>query len=296
MLQRIREGRSPFSADKNHLHHKLLALGFDHHEAVFAIYAVQASLFVVAWFVRYESDLVILLLYAAFAATALGALLLAERRGWKLRHAAQARPAELSPLARWIVWLRAPHRLPAWSVATAGAGGLLYALAVAVIARDVPTDVALLAAGLAVLLGITVSLREPPAVVTWMQQAAVYVAVVVFVYLDVRAPIAGPAASALVGAYFGVLAGCIVIAFRTDAARRFQITPLDLLVIFVALALPILPGAVVATRSLGLSALILLALFYAAELCFNRSASMRRAVLLGSCLALGLVAARGLAG
>ena len=27
MVQRIGEGRSPFSADKNHIHHKLLALG-----------------------------------------------------------------------------------------------------------------------------------------------------------------------------------------------------------------------------------------------------------------------------
>ncbi len=34
MARRIREGRSPFSADRNHLHHKLLGLGFDHHEAV----------------------------------------------------------------------------------------------------------------------------------------------------------------------------------------------------------------------------------------------------------------------
>ncbi|MGH9563508.1 MAG: MraY family glycosyltransferase [Terracidiphilus sp.] len=31
MVQRIVEGRSPFSPDKNHIHHKLLKLGFDHH-------------------------------------------------------------------------------------------------------------------------------------------------------------------------------------------------------------------------------------------------------------------------
>jgi UDP-GlcNAc:undecaprenyl-phosphate GlcNAc-1-phosphate transferase len=292
MLQRLREGRSPFAADKNHLHHKLLGLRFDHHEAVFVIYEVQALLFLAAWFMRYESDLMILLLYAAFAAMALGALVVAERRGWKVRHAAVAQAAALSPLARWIVWLREPRRLPAWSVAVAGAGGLLYALAVALLARDVPADVAILAGGLAVLLGLSVAVRDPPTIVTWMQQAAVYVAIVAIVFLDFRAPVAGPAAGVAVGTYFALLAGCIIVAFRTDLARRFQITPLDLLVIFVALALPTLPGAVVGARSLGLSALILLVLFYAAELCFNRSAFLRRAVLLGCCLALGLVAIR----
>ena len=50
MVQRISEGRSPFSADRNHIHHKLLALGFGHHEAVMVIYAIQAALFVLAGF------------------------------------------------------------------------------------------------------------------------------------------------------------------------------------------------------------------------------------------------------
>src|SRR5260370_138114 len=60
MAQRIGEGRSPFSPDKNHIHHKLLALGFGHHEAVMVIYSMQATLFVAAYFMRFESDLTIL--------------------------------------------------------------------------------------------------------------------------------------------------------------------------------------------------------------------------------------------
>jgi len=42
---RLREGRSPFSADKNHLHHRLLGLGFEHFEAVACIYLLQGALF-----------------------------------------------------------------------------------------------------------------------------------------------------------------------------------------------------------------------------------------------------------
>src|ERR1700759_5072084 len=44
MLTRIRAGRSPFSADRNHLQHRLLALGFAHREAVILLYLLQVIL------------------------------------------------------------------------------------------------------------------------------------------------------------------------------------------------------------------------------------------------------------
>ena len=36
---RALQGRSPFSADKNHIHHKLLAMGFSHRQTAVALYA-----------------------------------------------------------------------------------------------------------------------------------------------------------------------------------------------------------------------------------------------------------------
>src|SRR5262245_2058133 len=86
MVQRIAEGRSPFSADRNHIHYRLLGLGFDHHEAVVVIYLLQAALFLTAWFMRYESDLRIGLAFGAYAVLVLGALFGASRRGWRWRH------------------------------------------------------------------------------------------------------------------------------------------------------------------------------------------------------------------
>ena len=47
IIRRIYYGKSPFVADKNHVHHQLLALNFDHYEAVVIIYLAQA-LFVVS--------------------------------------------------------------------------------------------------------------------------------------------------------------------------------------------------------------------------------------------------------
>ena len=51
---RLRERRSPFSADKNHLHHRLLGLGFEHFEAVGVIYLLQGALFLLAWQLRFQ--------------------------------------------------------------------------------------------------------------------------------------------------------------------------------------------------------------------------------------------------
>src|ERR1700733_4798170 len=85
MVQRIAEGRSPFSPDKNHIHHKLLALGFDHHEAVMLIYAIQGALFLLAYWLRYESDLLILGFVTVFFALCIGILQIAARSGWRLR-------------------------------------------------------------------------------------------------------------------------------------------------------------------------------------------------------------------
>src|SRR3569623_1728914 len=64
MYLRVREGRSPFSPDKNHIHHRLLAIGLDHYQAVFVIYVVQALLVIAAYYLRNADEAVILGCYA----------------------------------------------------------------------------------------------------------------------------------------------------------------------------------------------------------------------------------------
>ncbi|MCP3917043.1 MAG: undecaprenyl/decaprenyl-phosphate alpha-N-acetylglucosaminyl 1-phosphate transferase [bacterium] len=48
MLRRVLEGRSPFSADRNHIHHRLLALGFDQTRIVLLLCAETAAAVVLA--------------------------------------------------------------------------------------------------------------------------------------------------------------------------------------------------------------------------------------------------------
>jgi UDP-GlcNAc:undecaprenyl-phosphate GlcNAc-1-phosphate transferase len=67
MAVRIHAGKSPFSADKNHLHHRLIKFGFRHSHAVLILYCVQMLLMVAAYQLRYQHELIILFFYLVFS-------------------------------------------------------------------------------------------------------------------------------------------------------------------------------------------------------------------------------------
>ena len=83
IVLRLRAGRSPFAADRQHFHHRLLAL--DHYEAVVVIYAVQCLLLLLAWQLRFENDLLIVATFLGFAVLFTGSFLLLERAGCVFR-------------------------------------------------------------------------------------------------------------------------------------------------------------------------------------------------------------------
>jgi len=240
MVQRMSEGRSPFSADKNHIHHKLLKMGFDHHEAVMVIYTIQAALFLVAYRLRYESDLTILAAVIIFFGGAITILQIASRRGWRFRQTSA--PRNDSPLARFISRLREPQYLPRWSfVAVATSIGLYACL---ILAETVPlsSDVKFLVLSLlAVSVTLLAILRFKP--LNFVEKAALYVTIAVLVYLDSAVLPEHRLFSALKWAAIAVAAGGTVLRLRLSGDRRFVVTPLDLIVLFVALVVPHLSGS-----------------------------------------------------
>jgi UDP-GlcNAc:undecaprenyl-phosphate GlcNAc-1-phosphate transferase len=173
---------------------------------------------------------------------------------------------------------------------------LAYFAGVALAVSQVGRDIGWLAVGLATLLGLAILQRSPMRGVDAITQGVLYVAVVIAVYLDHTDPDLPKLFVFAKLALFPVLALAVAIRFRLSRERRFEVTPLDLLVIFVALTLPNLPGLSGAPSNLGLSVAKLVVLFYALEMLSNHSERTRAWLWRGAVVFLVALAVRGLAG
>jgi UDP-N-acetylmuramyl pentapeptide phosphotransferase/UDP-N-acetylglucosamine-1-phosphate transferase len=75
-ILRAMKGRSPFSADKNHIHHKLLALGFSHRQTCFILYAFSIAIIIVAYLSPKYSPNVSFLIVMSIAVLSLNSVFL----------------------------------------------------------------------------------------------------------------------------------------------------------------------------------------------------------------------------
>jgi UDP-GlcNAc:undecaprenyl-phosphate GlcNAc-1-phosphate transferase len=277
IVLRLHAGRSPFAADRQHFHHRLLALGLDHHEAVIIIYAVQCLLLLLAWQLRFENDVLIIAAFLVFAVLFTGSLMLLERVGWRWR--AMGKAIERAPLARLRTWLSAGEHLPRWSIRVAWLCAAIYLLGMALSGNPVPRDIGWLCGLCLVPLALAAVFRRSAFADGWLVRAALYVAVVVAVYLDHRAPVRVPMLQLTKWIVLPLLALAVAFAMRLSGERRFEATPLDLLLIFGALALPNLPGLAGASSNFGLSAAKLVVLCYAVEMISTVNSPLRGALL-----------------
>ena len=288
---RLHAGRSPFAADRQHFHHRLLALGLDHHEAVIVIYTVQCVLLLLAWQLRFENDLLIVATFLGFSVLFTGTLILLERAGWRWR--AVALPTQ-SPLARLRVWLVAKRRLPRWAARVAWLCAAVYLLGVALYAGSVPRDIGWLSALCLLALVLGALWHQSAFAETWLVRGALYVAVVVAVYLDHRMITNVPLLQAAKWVFLPVLALSVAVSIRLSGSRRFEATPLDLLLIFGALALPNLPGLAGAPSNFGISAAKFVVLCYAVEMIAALGSRLRTALLGATGMFYLLIAVRAL--
>jgi UDP-GlcNAc:undecaprenyl-phosphate/decaprenyl-phosphate GlcNAc-1-phosphate transferase len=287
MLTRIRAGRSPFSADRNHLHHRLLSLGFAHREAVFLIYLLQVGLVLLAYFLRFELDSEIVLTFCLFAAAVLGTLLWVTRSGWRLR---QDEPA--SSIRSYINGFQAAARIPAVSVGVMGFCLIVYAMTVVISSGHVGVDVGLLCCGMLVAL-LLLSSRRPGQSFSWFERAAAYCSVVMLVYLDQTMPHKPPLLVTLSWTFIGITGAAALIRFWLSPTRRFELTTLDVIVIFIAVVLPNLPGSMALPADLPGGVAKAVILLYVVEILFtvDLKRPTPRVVL---CTTLAIIAGRAL--
>lgn len=237
MLTRIRAGRSPFSADRNHLHHRLLNLGFEHHEAVFLIYLLQVTLVLLAWFLRFELDSEIIVAFGVFAGGLLWILQLATRSGWRLRH-----EQPTSGLRNYVVGNQSGGRIPSLALSVMVTCLMVYVFTVVVSSGHVGMDLGVLCTALLIAMLLLTTWRAERSIV-WFERGVAYVSVVLLVYLDQTTPNKPPLLTTLSWTFIAITGAAALVRFMLSQTRRFELTTLDVIVIFVALVLPNLPGS-----------------------------------------------------
>jgi UDP-GlcNAc:undecaprenyl-phosphate/decaprenyl-phosphate GlcNAc-1-phosphate transferase len=239
MLTRIRAGRSPFSADANHLHHRLLALGFAHREAVLLIYMMQVGLVLLAYSLRFESDSEVFVAFCMFAAVVLALLHQASRVGWQLSHLG----SKSGSLRLYINGSAPVTRLPALALGVMTTCLAVYATAVLVSRKHVELDLGLMCLGMLIVL-LLLSWWKAQRSLQWFERAAAYISVVLLVYLDQTMPHKPMMLTTLSWTCIGITGAAALVRFWVSPTRRFELTTLDLIVLFIALVLPNLPGSI----------------------------------------------------
>lgn len=239
MLERIGAGKSPFRADKNHFHHKLIRIGLSHTEAVFIIYLLQALLVVSAFVFRYYSDWILLIGYGIFVDVVVIGFFAAELTRWKMKRFTfidkhiKGRLAKIKKKGVWIVF---SFQLIEYSVPT-----LLFATTF--IPVSIPRYFSYIAAGLLFLTVLCMFCRKNW--FKWVLMADVYITVPLIVFFSTD-PVRGLVMQPMMWGYnltFVVLTFFVIMTLRLTRRRSgFKVTPMDFLIVFIAVIAPFISG------------------------------------------------------
>jgi UDP-GlcNAc:undecaprenyl-phosphate GlcNAc-1-phosphate transferase len=286
--QRVYHGMNWFRASKNHVHHRLLALGFDHYESVVIIYSIQTLFIISAIFLSYESDVLILAVYLGVCAALFVFLTAAEHRRWRAHRAGR-----ISAFARMINSIKAHRLFAAAPVQFIGIAIPVLFVAVSLLAKHVPGDFGVISAVLAGTLVLYFVTRI--SVDSIIAQAVHYVTAAFVVYLETRHLGENiPGFDIMQAAYFGILIVAIGLAIRYGEKSDFRTTPMDYLVIIIALTASFVMQSTPEMAEVGLMAAKLIVVFYACELIVRRMRHKWNALNIATFIALTVLAYRGL--
>jgi UDP-GlcNAc:undecaprenyl-phosphate GlcNAc-1-phosphate transferase len=266
--QRLAEGRSPFIGDRAHMHHKLLRFGFTHYEAVTVIYVIQAGMLGLAYVLRWQSDTVILPIYLIIAGSVL-MLFIAAGRGLLPNFTVHGGHFLSNVTVTRLIngpWLTdLPMQFLAVTVPC-------FLIALVFVPSTVPTDVGYLS--IVVFVIVLLGLSGSPRIAPYFVRGGLYVGTTFLLYVCESSRYRSWSAVAVAhNVFFIVAAVMVLLSLRFNENSRFQTTPLDYLMVFLAVTFPLLPDVSTDSAHLGVFAAELMVLFFSFELLFHAFAN-----------------------
>ncbi|MBK5966932.1 hypothetical protein CCR95_23395 [Thiocystis minor] len=287
MIRRIADGRSPFSPDRLHLHHRLLSAGLNQPKAVALVYSAQALLILLAYLLRYSADIVVIGAYALFCLAALGGVDFLCRREARMGslHLRSERQDLISDslliAIRNKLLVRAPYLILTLVIP------LILVLG-AFAAPAIGFDIVVLAASL-LFVSLLLALRLPSAATSWIERLSANVTAVTVVYFAAES-LDGSHSHLVLSLFFAI--SVLTALWIRFSAVNFQVSPLDMLILLIAFVVPTLSDD--KFEQIGFVALQCIILFYAIEVLITERKRPWDSLRIGVMTALGVLLVKGL--
>lgn len=222
-----------FRATRNHIHHRLLDLGFVHQESVIIIYSLQMIFVTSGVLLRYESNWLITGVYISLCLAVFFMLNLAERSGFNMelrrRNKSQPKVIDQNLIRRVLVVI--PRRVLAIGIPA-------YLVGTSLAVSRVPHDFGAMSLVVLSLLVVELFVGNDPR--SLMRRALIYITVVFIGFLGVKySPSWADSLEPAKVVFFTFTAVAFVAAVKFSPRRRkieFRTTATDFLVMLVLLA------------------------------------------------------------
>jgi UDP-GlcNAc:undecaprenyl-phosphate/decaprenyl-phosphate GlcNAc-1-phosphate transferase len=283
---RMSGGMNWFKATRNHIHHRLLDIGFTHYEAVIIIYLIQTLLIICSILFMYEYDLLILGIYLTVTISVFVFLTFMERNGYKVNRVDKSSAIDdfINNKVKSRLVMRLLGNYIAFSIP-------LIFLSVCLMVISIPKDIGYLS--LLLLAGSLfafVLLRKHFRVVA---KLALYITVALIVYLDylhlehVKSLIVNVEIVIYV-----LIALSIVFVIKFDDGVDFEMSPMDYLVGIIVVIFLTVFSMSSGNMDYGYSIVKLILLFYGCELIEKRNVAGFNLVNLAALLTLLIIVYR----
>ncbi len=276
MLARIYHGRSPFSADKNHFHHKLMRLGLTHWEAVLLIYLFQMGLVGLAYVLRYYSDWLILEVSLGIAFLVTLFFYISSQKHWLLP---RREPGKAGALQNRLVELNKLTQLLQVLFVLLQVNIVIVLLLLIMPVKVIPGWFAGLAAGLVG--GMVVSLSMRAKYYDFFLRMAFYLSLPMLVYWGAANVSCVTVCSwctmrIVYGPAYLLMIVFSLLLLKFTRRSGYKSTPLDFLILMVAILVPSIIPKTADGISMGMVAVRIIAIFFALEVVIEESRTRNR--------------------
>ena len=292
IVQRIIKGRSPFAPDKNHLHHKIMNIGFYHSESVLILYLLHATLVCLGFIFRYTSAWFLLALYVVFSGGCLAVIFIAECKGLKIKRFHFIDKVVKGQLRK----LREENAIIKLSFKAVEIGFIFLLLFSCFLPKHIHIYFSLSSIAILGLILLTWQFRKG-----WtasLIEVSVFLMIPFLVYLSEK-DVVYLMNTTLVKAYafsFGLLVVFVLLTLKFTRRKGFRTTPMDFLILFVALVVPYLPDERIRDWQMGLVAAKIVVLFFTFEVLKGELRMDTKKLGVTGIMALMIVSLRGFIG